>query len=211
MKTKQPYAGLVPNEIMGVPLKAVGYPLIDDSGNVYGSIAIAKSIEKQTEIYEAVSDINTSMRQTNLSIEEIADGSQKLVNTIETVVTSGKSAEQKINDTASILASIKNISSQSNLLALNDAIEAARAGEAGRGFSVVAAEMKKLSQLSSSSEKKVTETLLEINKSIQEIIIAINDSSTIAETQAAATAEIIATVEEMATSLKTLETMAKLV
>jgi len=65
-------------------------------------------MEKIIEIRNTTKDINSSMHQTNLSIEAIAEGSQKLVNTIGFVVTFGKYAEQKINDTASILTSIQN-------------------------------------------------------------------------------------------------------
>ncbi|WP_164959496.1 methyl-accepting chemotaxis protein [Clostridium estertheticum] len=209
MKTKKTFVGFVNKKTVGADLKIITYPLVDDSGNVFGAITVATNMERIIEFTNAATDLHSSMEQTSLSIEDIAEGSQRLVNTIGVVVTSGEFAEQKINDTASILTSIQNIASQSNLLALNAAIEAARAGESGKGFSVVASEIKKLSQLSSSSAKKVSETLLEIRKSIQDIVTVISDSNVIAETQAAATEEITATISEMAVALKILESMAK--
>jgi len=92
-----------------------------------------------------------------------------------------------------MINSVQSIAAQSNLLALN----AARAGESGKGFSVVAQEMRKLSLNSSESVKKVSKTLTEMKNAIESIIIQINEANIVAETHASTTEEINATVGQI--------------
>jgi AraC-like DNA-binding protein len=84
----------------------------------------------------------------------------------------------RIEDNASrlevISSTVERITSQTNLLALNTGVEAVRAGEFGRGFSVIAQEMRRLSLQSGESSKRITVSLSEMESNIKSITFAIN-------------------------------------
>ncbi len=208
-KTKKQFPSIVPTRFFGVPAKGLLTPVFDENGEVVAIVSISKSIENETRIEEITSSLFSSMEQLNAGIEEIASSSQQLSTFIKEIVDFSAQTEGKIKDIDSIIQVIKNIATNSNLLALNASIEAARAGEAGRGFSVVAKEMGKLSNLSKESADKVAGSLLDIKKAIEFISKKINTTSLTSENQAAATEEMAATTDEIVTIVKQLSDISK--
>jgi methyl-accepting chemotaxis protein len=103
----------------------------------------------------ALSLLASTTEQLSAQAQEISGASRELP---ETYVASAK----KIGDTGQVLTIIKNVASQTNLLGLNAAIEAARVGEFGRGFSVVAAEIRKLSDSTSESIRQASQIITTI-------------------------------------------------
>lgn len=92
---------------------------------------------------------------------------------------------------------IKEISEQTNMLGLNAAIEAARVGDTGRGFSVVAEEIRKLSDSSKKTVLQVKELTQQIQRSITITSTASRSTLSVIQQTAAATQEVNASIEEI--------------
>jgi methyl-accepting chemotaxis protein len=120
----------------------------------------------------SLSNVNELFKQTNMSNETLS----KISTTFSTLV-------QEIDEVKNVLSLIRNISEETNLLSLNASIEAARAGEAGRGFSVVADEVKKLADQTNGATIMIDNVINRIYQYMNETVTVIDESKQIFEQQ----------------------------
>jgi len=129
----------------------------------------------------SVTDVASSSQSTssdgtqfvNKTIEEMGN----LEDSMSSTVTSVSELSSEIQSITQVLDIIKGISDQTNLLALNAAIEAARAGEQGRGFAVVADEVRMLARRTAESTEQINSTILTLNTKAKSTVSAIEMGS----------------------------------
>jgi methyl-accepting chemotaxis protein len=158
---------------------------------------IAKGAQEQAQMIEknvqVVNQVSAAIAQVSANAQNAAGGSKaaaesaqkgaamsrETVRGMENIMKTMDIASAKVNglgerskEIGKIVAAIDDIADQTNLLALNAAVEAARAGEQGRGFAVVADEVRKLAERAQSATKEIADLISGIQNGVAETITA---------------------------------------
>ncbi|KZL91043.1 PocR ligand-binding domain-containing protein [Clostridium magnum] len=141
--------------------------------------------------------INNGLSQISSAVEEVSMSSINVSENQHSLNSEIDDIQKTSVEIYEILGFIKQIADQTKMLGLNAAIEAARSGESGRGFSVVAKEIRKLSDNSKQTAIKISELMSNIQDSIKITVETSNYTLNATENQSSAIQEINASVEEV--------------
>lgn len=141
-------------------------------------------------ISSSLSQVSSAMEELSASSVVVSENQHSLNNEIQNI-------EQISTTINEVLNSIKSIADQTKMLGLNAAIEAARVGDVGRGFNVVAKEIRKLSDSSKQTAMKITDLTSSIQNSVSKTIEMSKYTSSTTEKQTYSIEEINASVEEV--------------
>lgn len=193
VQKKEKVTRTVGAEVFGVEYYCVCYPIIVDN-EIIGGIVVAETTEI-LGISEKLQDTShilvSSLEQISAAIENIASSAQELADGGQSVSNSSQEVQNKAEEMEEVVQYIDSVASDTKLLGLNASIEAARAGETGRGFGVVAQEIRSMAVSSATSAKdirkiiggirglisKMSEELGKFGHSTQEVSASIQEIS----------------------------------
>lgn len=151
----------------GLPYIATAIPVHNDAGVVVGGAVIIESVEQQDLLKEMAGKLADSTNLLASTSEEISAQTQEVSAVSRAMSVAASESQSRLQETDQVVGMIKAVAGQTNMLGLNAAIEAARVGEQGRGFGVVADEIRKLATSTGDSIKKIESTLRTIRDDSQ--------------------------------------------
>lgn len=167
--------------------------------------ATAEEVNRQSEdaanfAADATSQAGSANDVVTETLSQINTLADEIVHSTEVI----NQLSENSSNIASMLAVIKGIAEQTNLLALNAAIEAARAGEQGRGFAVVADEVRTLASRTQTSAQEIDEVMTTIHSGISDAVNVMGKSHQMAQNTVESSSRVRTALDEIVTMVKSI-------
>jgi archaellum component FlaC len=189
-------------ELFGVPYVATAVPIMEN-GQILGVLTSVVSNHKTEILQKGAVELSAMVEEMSATTEQVTQASTDVTSGLQEISVQTEDLNNNIETIDSVLKFIQEIAAQSHLLGLNAAIEAARAGEYGRGFSVVANEIRKMGDQSKDAVKDIqtkvellTNSIKQINQSIHQIAAFTEEHSASMEELTSSFDQISKTTEE---------------
>lgn len=171
--------------------------------------AVANTQEMSASIVQVAGNADRVRSESNVTDQQVREGRNEVLalskgmgsisDTVKDVVTEMQSLDGASRQIGEILGLIEEIADQTNLLALNAAIEAARAGEHGRGFAVVADEVRKLAENSASSTKQIGQLVADIQRRTSAVLERTARANSLVQSNAESARNVTTMIETIST------------
>ncbi|WP_371366896.1 Putative sensory transducer protein YfmS [Sporomusa rhizae] len=170
MKEKRKVFMKVDQSARGLPYIGCATPILSQDGEVVGAFATSITVDKYEMTRQLADALNTQTKSIAQICEKVSGQTEEIASVSRILLQTARDSQIQAKETEQVLSLLKGIVSQTNLLSLNAGIEAARAGAYGRGFQVVAEEIRKLATSGTLSVKNVGDIVAIIQSNSTKIV-----------------------------------------